>query len=149
MTDLSVRGAEDFLALSKRMKAAGQGELRKELNKGLREAVKPLIPQTRAAARSRLPQRGGLAALVAKEPQRVQVRTGAGTAGVRLVVGQKGGGARAADQGAIRHPVFGRPTFVTQQVRPGWFTETAEGEFDQIRDGVLDVLDDFIRKVAR
>lgn len=148
MSDITVRGAEEFLALSKRMKAAGQGELRKELNKALKAAVKPLTPKTRAAA-SRLPQRGGLAALVAKEPQTVQVRTGAATAGVRLVVGKRRGVARQADEGTIRHPVFGRKPFVAQRVRPGWFTETAEDNFTDIQDGVVEVLEDFLGKVAR
>lgn len=137
----SVRGAEDFLALSKRLKATGQGELRKELARSLRLAVKPLTPKTRAEARHILPHAGGLAELVAKEPQRVQVRTGAATAGVRLVVGKNKGAARAADAGAIRHPVFGTDRFVTQPVPPGWFTATAKGQSRNVRKDVLAVLE--------
>ncbi len=146
--DFKVEGADKFFALSKRMKAAGQGDLRKELNKALRQVAAPLKTATQAAARSKLPSRGGLAALVAKEPQRVQVRTGTGTAGVRIVVGKKGGGARAADQGVIRHPVFGRPVFVSQNVEPGWFSQTVQDEAPAIRDEVARVLEDFTRKVV-
>lgn len=146
--DFEIRGAEQFLALSKRLKNAGETGLRKELNKALRNASKPLTLKTKAAARAKLPTRGGLAALVAGEPQRVQVRTGAGTAGVRIVVGKKGGGARAADAGLIRHPVFGTSTIVTQSVTPGWFSETAQDQAPQIRDDVATVLEDFTRKVV-
>lgn len=146
MSDL--RGADDFLALSKRLKAQGRGELRKALNKALQESAKPLIPKTRAAALSRLPSRGGLAARVAREPQRVQVRTGARTAGVRLVVGKKGGGARAADRGAIRHPVFGRPVFVVQPVTPGWFSETAQENAGAVREDIRKTLTEVERAVA-
>lgn len=146
--DFTVRGAEQFLALSKRLKAAGEKELRKELNRGLREAAKPLAKLTKQEALRSLPSRGGLAALVASSPQKVQVRTGASTAGVRIVVGKKGGGARAADEGLIRHPVFGKPVFVTQPVTPGWFSETADRNAPAIRDEVAAVLEDFTRKVV-
>ncbi len=124
MSDFEVRGADQFLALSRALKAAGRSELRKELNKGMRDAAKPLIAKSRAAALAKLPSRGGFAAMVAKEPQRVQVRTGAATAGVRIVVGKRRGGAQAANGGRLRHPVFGTDTFVTQDVPPGWFDDT-------------------------
>lgn len=116
-----VGGVDDFLRLSKALKNAGRGELRKALNKGLREAAKPLIPKTRESALSGLPRRGGLARQVAKTPQRVQVRTGRDP-GVRIAVSNSRSGARAANRGVIRHPVFGhRDRFVAQQVQPGWF----------------------------
>lgn len=149
--DFRVKGAEDFLRLSKALKAAGQKELRKELNKNLREAVKPLIPQTRAAARSILPQRGGLAALVAKAPQRAQVRTG-NEPGIRLVVGKRRGSAAAsANRGVIRHPVFGRrDNFVEQHVTPGWFDDTLEKAGpEEARRRIEQALTDIADKVVR
>lgn len=128
MSSAQVRGTEDFIRLSKALKAAGRSELRKELNKGLRRAAKPLIAQTRAAALEKLPKAGGLNELVAKTPQRVQVRTGAKTAGVRIVVVQSRSGARRANRGVLRHPVFAdttKPrdewTWVDQKVNSDWF----------------------------
>lgn len=146
MADITVHGADDFLRLSKALKAAGRTELRKELNKGLRDAAKPLIPRTRAAARERLPREGGFGDQIAREPQRVQVRTGLDTAGVRIVVGKRMGGARAANRGTVRHPVFGTGRWVDQEVEPGWFDETLEREapgtarpaLDAAIDAVLD-----------
>ena len=146
--DFTVTGADDFLRLSKSLKAAGNGELRKELNKSLRNAAKPIIKATRAAALSRLPSRGGLAGIVAKEPQRVQVRTGTATAGVRIVVGKNKGAARAADAGVIRHPVFGRDVFVTQAVPPGWFSETAQEQAGVVRDELKNALEEVKRKAV-
>lgn len=148
--DFEIRGADEFLRLSKALKHAGRTELRKDLTNGLKRAARPLTPKTRAEALRRLPQRGGLAAQVAKEPQRVQVRTGVETAGVRLVVGKKRGGAQAANRGVIRHPVFGnRDVWVSQSVPPGWFDETIKGEAPAIRRELEKVLEDIAERVVR
>lgn len=149
--DFRVEGAEKFLRLSKALKAAGQTELRKELNKSMREAVKPLIPKVKDAARNKLPQRGGLAAQVAKAPVRAQVRTGNATAGVRLVVGKRRGSAAAStNRGVVRHPVFGRNTWVEQRVEPGWFDATLEreapGETRQAIEQALEAMADKVRR---
>jgi hypothetical protein len=147
--DFQITGADDFLRLSKALKAAGNVELRKGLTKGLREGAKPLIPLTRAAARAQLPSRGGLADLIAKAPQRVQVRTG-GRPGVRLVVGKNKGGARGADQGLIRHPVFGnRGVWVEQRVTPEWFSGTARDNADAVLPALQQAIQDVVEEVVR
>jgi hypothetical protein len=149
VADVRVEGADAFLALSRRLKEVDK-DLRKSLHKRLRESAKTLTPKTRQAARSQLPSRGGFAALVARTPQRVQVRTGAKTAGVRIVIGKKGSGARAADSGTIRHPVFGdRSRFVSQQVEPGWFSQTAQDNAPEVREDVVKVLRDVAEELAR
>lgn len=146
MADFEVRGADDFLKLSKALKAAGQTEMRKELNKGLRQGAKPLIPKARAAARARLPRAGGLAAQVARSPVRIRVSTGR-DAGVSVVVGKGKGGAIATNKGVIRHPVFGRPgSFVSQRVpqAEGWFDDEMRRE----APSVLPALEQAIEAVA-
>ncbi len=145
MSDVTVN-AEDFFRLSKQLKAAGQTDLRKALTKGIRQAVRPLVKDSRAAARRRLPQSGGLAALVARSPQKIQVRTGQNTYGVRIVVGKAKSAARSTDLGVIRHPVFGRGTFVSQRVPSGWFSDTAEAAQPRIVREVGDVVDDVARR---
>lgn len=146
-----VDGAEKFLRLSKALKAAGQTELRKELNKSLKDAVKPLIPKVKDAARSKLPQRGGLAKTVAKASIRPQVRTGQDTAGVRLVVGKRRGSAAAStNRGVVRHPVFDRNTWVEQRVEPGWFDKTLEAEAPgETRLAIEAALEAMVDKVRR
>lgn len=147
--DFEVHGADQFLALSKALKHAGRGELRKELNKGMREAAKPLVKQSRQAALAKLPQRGGLAKQVAKEPQRVQTRTGR-VPGVRIVVGKKNGGARSANRGFIRHPVFGnRENWVTQEVPPGWFDDTMKAGAPVVRPELQKAIDRVAEQVIR
>lgn len=147
--DFEIRGADQFLALSKALKHAGRTELRKELNKAMRVGAKPLIPKARAEALARLPQRGGLAKQISKEPARVQTRTGKDP-GVRVVVGKKRGGARQSNRGVIRHPVFGnRERWVDQQVRPGWFDDTMTANAPEIRKALEQGIEDVAAKVVR
>lgn len=147
MANFEVRGSEDFAKLSRALKEAGRGELRKELNKALRKAAKPLIAKTRDAARTQLPHRGGLANAVAKAPQRVQIRTGATTAGIRIVAS---GPVRGANAGRIRHPVYGnRTVFVEQDVPGGWFDETLSHSADEVIPAIEAAMNDVIEKVVR
>lgn len=145
----SIKGADDFLALSKRLKAAGQTELRKELHKTMRDAAKPLIPLVREAARRDLPKAGGLNERIARKPYRAQVRTGAKTAGVRIV------GTKVdprINQGRIAHPVFGRPhSTVVQQVpeAAGYFDETLRDQGPEIRDEMREMLAAWLDRLAR
>lgn len=148
--DFEIRGADEFLRLSKALKNAGRKELRKELHTGIRRSARPLIPKARAEALRRLPKRGGLAKQIAKEPARVQVRTGAETAGVRIVIGKKNGGAQAANRGHIRHPVFGnRDVWVVQSVPPGWFDEPMKDSAPAIRRDIERAMNDVAEKVVR
>lgn len=151
MADFEIHGAESFLNLSKALKHAGRTEMRKELHKGIRKAARPLIPKARKEARSKLPQRGGLAERVAREPARTQVRTGSDP-GVRIVIGTKRGGARATNRGLIRHPVFGQDVWVEQRIEPGWFDNSMMGEKAAIQRDIeramLNVVDMISRGVG-
>lgn len=145
----SVKGADDLLALSKRLKAAGQTELRKELHKAMRTAAKPLIPEVRKAARAQLPKSGGLNERIARKPYRAQVRTGAKTAGVRIT------GSKVdprINEGRVAHPVFGRSkSTVVQQVpsAQGYFDETLRDQGPQVRDELRRTLAAWTERIAR
>jgi hypothetical protein len=148
--DFEVSGADQFFDLSKALKAAGRTDLRRELNTGLRRAARPLVAKTRAEARQRLPKRGGLAERVAKAPQRVQVRTGARTAGVRIVVGKDKSGAGGANRGTVRHPVFGnRDVWVMQEVAPGWFDDPLRDSAPAVRRDLEAAVQVVVDKVVR
>lgn len=128
----NITGADQFNSLSKALKAAGRKDLRTETNKGLQKAVKPLTPKTREAAKSQLPKRKGLAAKVAKAPQRVKVSTGKDP-GVRLVVGKNGSAARGTNRGKFKHPTFGnREEWVEQETEAGWFDETVKDNLGEV-----------------
>lgn len=152
VADVRLSGVEGFAQLSRALKDAGRGETRKELNRRLKDAVKPVIPKTRAEAMRRLPQSGGLAKRVAKAPQRVQVKTGATTAGVKLVVGNSRSGARGANRGAVRHPLFGdRDHWYTTKVPSGWFDDPANAAKPSLiaaaEDALQSICDDIAREV--
>jgi hypothetical protein len=140
---VEVRNApEELAALQKRLKAAGERGLRRELFKGLNRAAKP--PQ--AAARrnaARLPKRGGYAARVATAKMSVKTKAGREPA-IRLMAraGAKRVDLYAADAGLIRHPVFGRPkSWVGQRVRPGWWTDALKETAPQARQEMEAALD--------
>lgn len=143
-----MNGADEFLALSKMLKAAGQADLRRELHKVVPAAARPLIPKVRQAARQSLPKRGGLNERIAKKPLRAQARTGVKTAGVRIV------GTKVdprINQGRVFHPVFGRKPGVTQQVpaAEGYFTDTLKESAPQVRAAVQKALEDFTDRMVR
>jgi hypothetical protein len=143
------KGANDFLALSKRLKEAGRKDLRNELNKAMRTAAKPLIPKVREAARADLPKHGGLNERIAKKPYRAQTRTGARNAGVRIV-GSKVD-PRINDEGRVFHPVFGHKPGVVQDVPKanGYFSDTLRSQGPGIRDDVVRALGDFVTDLTK
>lgn len=148
--DFLVQGSEAFGQLAKRLKAAGRGDLVKELQQAGKAAVKPITPKSRQRALERLPSTGGLNRRVAKAPQRVTARTGGSTASVRVTVAGKKSGAYKANEGSVRHPVFGRRgTFAETKVRPGWFSDTVEEETPRAREEFVDVLEQYAKKLAR
>lgn len=146
---ITVRGARDFVAVSKYLKAAGQGGLRKEFHKTVRDAAKPLIPKVRQAARERGPKQGGLNERLAKKPYRVQTRTGTKTAGVRIV-GTKVD-PRINNLGRIQHPVFGSKKRVVQYVPEvkGYFDETLAESGPAVQADVVRAMDEWTRRLLR
>ena len=141
---------EEFRRLARALKTAGEIDLRKHLTRQMQAAAKPLIPQARAAARRDLPRRGGLAERVAGAPMRVTARTGQRDPGVRVIVGKRrGSGARAANAGTVRHPVFGTDRWVSQEVTPGWFTQTMEDGAPTVRPGVEQAIRDTLDEIVR
>jgi len=149
MNDFQTTGGEQLARLSKALRDAGRTELRKELHAGLRNAAKPLIEKTRAEALRRLPKRGGLAKAVAKAPQRLQVSTGRDP-GIRIVVGKTRSGARAANAGFIRHPVFGnRQVWVDQKVTPGWFDDPLRASIGEVRPYLEQAMENTVEQIVR
>lgn len=125
MADFEVTGAEDFLKLSKALKEAGNKGVRRELNKGLQDAVKPLLPGAAERLAAALPS--GLQGRGRRVKQVVQVKTGRDP-GVTVAVryGKRGSGGLGASnaqlanrQGLIRHPLYGN--------REKWFSTKAPG----------------------
>jgi hypothetical protein len=126
----SLRGAEQFLALSKALKAAGKTELRKELHKQMRIAAKAAMPTARKRLEESLPS--GLKNR-SNVRQVVRVKTGM-DAGVTIAVpygrrnrsGLSAPNARMLNsRGALRHPVFAPDTKTSDQWR--WVNQRVSG----------------------
>ena len=118
-------GSAQLNALAVRLKVAGDKTLRTELLRGLKSGADPLVKAVADAARNQLPKHGGLNEQVASQKVKVQVRTGARTAGVRLTTTAPD--TSWADAGFIRHPVFGnRKVWVRQEIpaAKGYWSQT-------------------------
>jgi hypothetical protein len=136
VTGVEVQGAEQLAALSRRLKAAGEKGLQRELSKGIARAMEPLKRELPASA-GRLPRRGGLAALVAASKIRTSRRNSGRAVGLRLQAANPNLQLAKLDDGEVRHPVFrraGRPVvWVRQPVRPGWFTDPTQAAAPVVR----------------
>jgi hypothetical protein len=140
---VEIRGAEQLVALSKRLTAMGQSGLRDELRRGLRDAAKPAGPAVRRAALDTLPKKGGLNRRVADQVSPVVKDM---PAGVRLILDR---GSRTIDRGTVRHPVFGdRKRWVNEHVHPGFWTGTLSEMALDFDRGMQKVLDRIERKVS-
>lgn len=153
--DFEVTGAGDFLRLSKALKAAGHGELRKALHKGLRDVVNDVKPQAATALADALPRR--LRGKGQAVKQAVQVKTGR-DAGVSVAVryGKAGRGIGAANaqsinrDGKFRHRVFGSDRWVSQGTGgAGWFDKTYTNAAPEMRRALEKVLQDVADEIVR
>ena len=152
MIDIRIEGAEQLAALAKRLKQVGDKELRRELMRGIQRSTKPLRPAVQASARSRLPQRGGLAAEVGAARVRTRTRTAGEHVGVRVEVSSPRGDIdmRAIDRGRLRHPVFGhRDRWVTQRIDAGVISDPLEDQAPQVRREVLAAMESVAEKITR
>ena len=146
--EFRVLGDWQFRDLAKSLERAAELKLlRKEMNKSLRVVVKPLQDKTREVARATLPKRGGLNEVVARAPQRVS----GVSSGVRLTAGRRGSGARGADEGSVRHPVFGRRgvTWQDERVHSGWFTDTLSAAAPEVENALRAAVETVAEQIVR
>ena len=127
MPDVEVRGADQLTRLARTLRQVGDKDLKKELRRGINEAVQPVKASIRARALSSMPRRGGLNQVMARSRITVSQRGSGANPGVRLVT--KSHNPRI-DKGIVRHPVRATGpredwTWVDQPVKPGWFTHPA------------------------
>lgn len=139
---IEIQGAEQFAALSKRLRDAANKGLQREMSKQITAAMRPLTAAIRASAASTLPQSGGLAARIAKS----QMRTRRRASGVSLTA-SNAYTLKRIDAGSVRHPVFGHGSWVTQAVTPGWWTRPTTAFTPQARAAVQRALDDVAAKI--
>jgi hypothetical protein len=146
---VSVRAnAPDLKDLSRDLKRAGRNDLRKELFAGLNRSTKPLRAAARASALDRLPSRGGLNRRVAAA--NITVRGGGAKVTIVARPSKRGGTFNPAeiDEGTVRHPTFGDPPTVSQDVPTGWFSAPILEGADTVREELLDAIEVVAHELA-
>lgn len=142
---------DDLVKLGRRLKEAGDKELRRELFKALNRATRPLKLAAKESALTSLPNGGGLNVWVAKNVRiGTRNRLAGRNPGVRIQADRKGSDIAAMNRGRLRHPVFGnRQVWVTQQIRPGWFSRPMAAGAPAVRRELNHVLEDFAGRLER
>ena len=141
--------SEQLHQIARALRAGGNGGAMKFVSRAIRAAAKPLADDVKKAAADQLPQRGGLARRVAKERVTVSVRTGARTAGVRLL--QRNHDAKATNAGYVRHPTFGHRPWKTQDIprARGWWSDTLRARSDEVTPDVERAMEEAAREIER
>lgn len=172
----SVRALQD-LARTFRTHADGKA-LKKELNKRIKDATKPIVSDMQANARSlaftknsgaRARRTAGLTktgrvrkgkglrtSLAAGIKTEISYRSGAG-AGVRIRLKSSDTevnqlGAALNRRGKIRHPLFGNTDYwydTTASNAKDWFYRPVDKHRAQVVAGVKEAIDDTLRQIAR
>lgn len=165
--------ASDLVRASRALKAAGRGDLRKLMNKEIREQTKPVVTDLRRAVQSidsRVTKEGGAAkarrehrkgrgrahglrASIARAIQ-VKIRVSGIKTGVSIRVDtaklppdQKSLPKKLDSPRGWRHPVFGnRSSWVHQYGRP-WWAATIEPSVPRVRDGVHGAVDKYLNQL--
>lgn len=139
--------SRELADLAKRLKAAGESGVRREMVRSLKAAAQPMVPKLREAALADLPRRGGLNERVANHPIKVSVRTSGRRMGVSIRAQWT-----ATNKATWRHPVFGnREKWVTQTFSRagGWFDKTAQANTPAAKARVTYVLREVAGRVNR
>ena len=147
-------GAEEFAALARRLKEAGETGLRRELYKAIDEAAQPLAREIGSVSHLKpyVPDR--YAAVLASDLAVTTSKLTGRNPGVRLIA--KGRvrkrKVQLLDSGAIQHPLFGNRTrWFTQRdgVKAGFFTGPAERSAPRIRAVILAAMHDVAGKITK
>lgn len=146
--DVRVAGAHKLREVSRKLKDTGRRDLRRRMNRGIREAVNPTVAKVKQAIRD-VPAKDPAGAL--RRDIAAAVVVSVRQDGVRIRVndtrlGDKRALPRLLNRARFRHRVFGRDVWVTQRGRP-WFEPTIQGDADRIRRTVGRVLDDIAHEL--
>ncbi|WP_420034705.1 hypothetical protein ACN2WE_21495 [Streptomyces sp. cg28] len=172
MRDVRLLNTGSLLELQRRLRAAGNENIRSSMQRRIRRAAEPLKDDLESKMRG-LPIRSGgrrsrpggrspttrpLRSTIA-DAIRISVRTSAGTAGAKVWVDRARLPADLKNMpkvinegpppGRIRHPVFGnRSNWANQYVTPYWWDNTVRSHTPRIEREVARVMDDVRRRLT-
>lgn len=146
--DISIQGGDELAKIGAELKRVGNGDLRRELLRGLNRSTKPLKAAVKRSALDSLPRRGGLNQRIAGAKIGSSNRASGRNGGVRLTGKLSGHDLDTIEKGVVRHPVFGRNPWVSQPVTAGFFSKPIDDNVDEVRKELLDVLEDVARRLV-
>lgn len=146
---MQIRGAQDVAVLAAKLKAAGNGALKREMLREMRNGAKPLIPAAKRSAANHLPS--GYNDEVTTEKFVVRTRTSGRNPGVR-VLSVSHRDLMSLDRGILRHPVWPKGDrrswrWVNQAIPPGWWTDEMQHRAPAIRKNISRALKNVARRL--
>ena len=141
---LDIKGGDDFARVAKQLREAGDKGLARELNKAVREAMKP-ARQEMERSLDHVAHRGGFGPKMRRE---VKFRIVKRANGLRLTTSHRYQ-LKLIDQGKIRHPLFGdRGNWFTTTIAPGVLSKPFEDNADQARQKIIEATDRVAKQIA-
>lgn len=147
--DIKVTGAEEFGILARRLKEAGDKELRKELYAGINRSVKLLREDVKDAAEQQIPGRYGD---ILRSELKVSARKRAAGRNPAIYLLGKAGNrdVSSLNRGRLRHPLFGnRRRWYNQQIRPGFWSQTLVNDAPRVRAELIEAIRRVAAKIER
>jgi len=147
--------ASQLEAAAFRLRRAGEEDLARELNRGMRDAVDPVPDEIRVGLDPHLPRRYAETLDTDLDIRTIARNSGGADAVVSVYAQTRSGRARKLkrlDAGLLTHPVYGnREVWRTQEgadqgVEPGWFTGPCEDAGPRVRAGLEQALHDVAAK---
>lgn len=154
--DVKVLGHRKLGRVARSARYAQDKGAQKQLRRALTAGAKPLQKAVRTEVPNYMPKRGGYAAIMRKAlrlttKSKTSMRAAGITIKCRAVGFKRHRDVGALQAGRLRHPVFGNMTakWVTQKIRPHFFTGPINNNIDEVRDELLDAIDQVAHTIAR
>lgn len=148
--ELEVLGADQFAALSRRLREAADKGLQRELYAALNRASRPARERVMAELPAYLPD--GYAEDFGPTLRMRTSGRGGRNAGIRITAKAKGPtGERFVgplDAGELRHPLFGRRPWYRQDVHAGFFSEPIAESAPVIREELIGAMETIAEQIA-
>lgn len=150
--DITITGADELVAVGRRLKAAGDkgkdgvlATMRREIN----AETKPMRQAAKRRIQSALPQRGGLAKWAGGLPS-ASVKVERDRASVKVRLDKRGHDLASMNRrGIARHPVFGnRKVWASTDVPRGFFEDSVTPEARELRDKVSTAIGRAVERTA-
>ena len=146
--NITVRGTEQLTTLAQRFREAANSGLRDELRNTLSTLGPGIIDSVRNSARTTLPRRGGLAALIADTSEFTAPIVTTPTEVKLSITARSNVDIRLLNDGTVRHPLFGnRQHWYNQTVKPGWFTRPLAGIGPRVSEELNQTLETVARRI--